>query len=165
MDFQRLTRPGEPWLHLLIEPTPATLAAIRRLEYAAPPRPTVRCIRGWKSTTVLDFYNEMAAALQFPEYFGENWDALYDSLCDLPWLAGDGCVLLILSAERLLADASDDQFRTLVTVVGDAARQWGCSPEGGPRVPFHVVLSTSAIDQFAVRGRWQAAGAVVSRLT
>lgn len=48
----------------------------------------------------------VAAALRFPAWFGGNWDALEDCLCDLSWLPAAGYVLLfegaaaVPSAER-----------------------------------------------------------------
>jgi len=36
----------------------------------------------------------IAQALDFPEWFGGNWDALQDSLRDLSWLPGNGLSLI-----------------------------------------------------------------------
>ena len=36
----------------------------------------------------------LAQALGFPEWFGGNWDALEDCLCDLSWRRGDGHVAI-----------------------------------------------------------------------
>ncbi|MFA6584001.1 MAG: barstar family protein [Elusimicrobiaceae bacterium] len=49
----------------------------------------------------------LAAELSFPEYFGQNWDALADCLSDMPdWLdpADDGYVLLFTNAEQISID-------------------------------------------------------------
>jgi RNAse (barnase) inhibitor barstar len=43
-------------------------------------------VDGKKAVTVRDFYRQVAKPLQFPEYFGENLDALFDMLCDLSWM-------------------------------------------------------------------------------
>lgn len=36
----------------------------------------------------------LSEELQFPDYFGRNWDALYDLLCDLSWIDVKRVVLL-----------------------------------------------------------------------
>lgn len=65
-----------------------------------------------------------AQALQFPEWFGGNFDALADSLGDLSWLRADGYLLLIehTDAWRL---ADDDNFATLLDILNEAAVVWG----------------------------------------
>jgi len=42
-----------------------------------------------------------AVALAFPDWFGANWDALEDCLCDLSWRRGDGHVLVLRGGEAL----------------------------------------------------------------
>lgn len=46
---------------------------------------TVALLRGVRMRTVGSLFGEFAAALQFPHYFGENWDALKDCLIDFKW--------------------------------------------------------------------------------
>ena len=43
--------------------------------------------------SILRIFSE---SLKFPRYYGNNWDALYDSLKDLEWLNGSN-VLIVLS--------------------------------------------------------------------
>lgn len=33
-----------------------------------------------------EIFIEFSKQLEFPEYFGENWDAFWDCLCDLSWI-------------------------------------------------------------------------------
>src|SRR5258708_30591818 len=54
-----------------------------------------------------DVLGSIARALDFPDWFGANWDALEDCLSDLSWRRGDGHVLIFASfpagdARRLL---------------------------------------------------------------
>lgn len=47
---------------------------------------------------------EVARALEFPDWFGANWDALEDCLTDLSWHKARGHLLLIEAANALPAD-------------------------------------------------------------
>lgn len=60
----------------------------------------------------------IAAALEFPDWFGENWDALEDCLSDLSWRKATGHVLLFEGA------TVGDDFGVLVDVLASAAESW-----------------------------------------
>jgi RNAse (barnase) inhibitor barstar len=65
----------------------------------------------------------IGAALEFPDWFGGNWDALYDCLDDLGWLKATGHLLVIENAGTLRAQAPEDSV-TLLDVCEEAARSW-----------------------------------------
>lgn len=43
-------------------------------------------LRGKRCKTEDSFFHEVSASFQFPYYFGENWAAMDECLCDLEWL-------------------------------------------------------------------------------
>ncbi|MBL0312343.1 MAG: barstar family protein [Holophagaceae bacterium] len=97
-----------------------------------------RWLRASKMRTAKALFDEFAAALQFPPYFGENWDALDECLNDLDWLEGDGAALFIMNADQLLQDAPPDEGRILFEILQAAESN----------LPFHIVLQardTSAV--------------------
>lgn len=114
--------------------------------------------------TVSSLFDEFAAALQFPSYFGENWAAFDECLADMDWLPlAVGTVLLVLDAERTLGD-DDNDLPTLVRVLASASRSYATPIERGewwdrPAVPFHVVLQSDIGRVGTVRTRWAGAGA------
>ena len=61
-----------------------------------------------------------AGVLDFPRWFGGNWDALEDGLGDLSWSKSGGHVLLIEGA----ADLPADDRGILVDVLASAAAWW-----------------------------------------
>ncbi len=52
-------------------------------------------IRGARCKTETDFFREVSAAFQFPKYFGENWPAVDECLCDLEWLHVQGIYVIV----------------------------------------------------------------------
>ena len=62
----------------------------------------------------------LAQGLQFPAWFGGNWDALEDCLTDLSWLHADGHVLLIEDMSGLPAD----DFGVFRDVLSSSAEFW-----------------------------------------
>ena len=63
----------------------------------------------------------IARALEFPEYFGENWDALEECLRDMSWRGGQISVL-IEHADAIPAAL----LATFLEIVGQLAEQWAC---------------------------------------
>lgn len=129
---------------------------------------TVRVVRGRKMRTVAGLFDEMAAALQFPSYFGENWDAFDECLADMDWLPKNiGIVVVILDPGEVLAEAADAELGVLVHTIAHAAGAYSQRIESGewwdrPAVPFHVVLQPVPADAAGVRAHWLAAGAEIS---
>lgn len=62
----------------------------------------------------------IARALEFPRWFGGNWDALEDCLTDLSWSKAGGHVLLLEGAAELPAD----ERGILVDILAAAAAWW-----------------------------------------
>jgi len=84
---------------------------------------------GWRcfvvdGTAVSDkasFLAAVAAAGEFPEWFGHNWDALADSLSDLSWAPAAGYVWLLEHHDAYAASAEWPLVRDLFEA---AAQRW-----------------------------------------
>jgi RNAse (barnase) inhibitor barstar len=157
MNLQPLTRPQGPWLHLLVASPSDACDAVGGLERDAPLRLVARVIRGRKAKTVAAFFDECAAALQFPYYFGENWDAFHDCLTDLRWLRAEALVLCFVDADQLLDKATAEQVENFAKVIEEAVRHWNQPAQPRTPTPFHVVFHDPPGGE-AIRKRWQAAG-------
>lgn len=67
-----------------------------------------------------DLLRRLRASLELPATFGDNWDALADSLRDLRWIPAWGYVLLFDHADDLRRSAEAD-FDILLGILDDAA--------------------------------------------
>ena len=129
----------------------------------------VRVLRGHKMRDLNALFNEVAAALQFPYYFGENWPAFDECLSDLQWLPRHpGAVLLIMDAQEVLRDAPIE-LRVLVRALSDATKTYAKPIELGewwdrPAIPFHIVLQTTSEEARSLESRWRALGGDLDRV-
>lgn len=80
-----------------------------------------------------------AKGLHFPEWVGQNWDALADALDDLSWLDGPAHALLVDGAAGLRAQAPDT-LATLVDIIEEVAAR-----RAAAGLPFQVFLSEQAM--------------------
>ena len=71
----------------------------------------------------------IAKALEFPDWFGHNWDALEDCLTDLSWRDAPGYVLLFENPKR------GDELGVLIDVLRSSAEWWA-----GRGKPFFAVF-------------------------
>ncbi len=82
----------------------------------------------------VDLMNALAIALDFPDHFGANWDALDDSLRDLSWLGERNQALIVTGAAALWRDHADLAGGLVESWLGAAAR-WADLGIG-----FHLVF-------------------------
>ncbi|MFI6428756.1 barstar family protein [Rhodococcus oryzae] len=113
---------------------------------------TVRVVRAPKMRTTDALFDEFAAALQFPYYFGANKDAFDECLRDADdWLGeSPGLVLMIRDAADLLAD-EPGELGWFVDAVEDGAR---ARTDGLLR----VILQADRPSASALARRWTSAG-------
>jgi hypothetical protein len=124
-------------------------------------RVAVRALRGNKMSTTPRLFDECAAALQFPYYFGENWDAFDECLGDLEWLEADAYVIVITAAQHVLDSDSPAELQLFLNLLETTGRDWAdprARDSKRPPKPFHVVLQCSEEDAPAVKARLKAAG-------
>ena len=116
--------------------------------------------------TLRGLFDEFAASLQFPLYFGENRDAFNECICELETLpAGEGYVLTIVEPDQVLADAEAGTLEWHVGSFQSATAEWGRPIELGewwdrPALPFHVVLAGRRDEIEGAARRWASAGVV-----
>jgi RNAse (barnase) inhibitor barstar len=88
----------------------------------------------------------LARRLEFPEWFGDNWDALEDCLMDLSWLDAPGYVIVLRDCDELIEQNPDD-FIVAIEVFDGAAAFWhetghpfwvfvGCADPGEFELPL-----------------------------
>ena len=125
---------------------------------------SARTLRWRKMRSRSGLFDEFAAALQFPLYFGENMNAFNECIADLETLpAGEGYVLTIVKPDQLLADEDAGALEWLVRSLQSAAETWShpidlCEWWDRPAVPLHVVLAGETETIELAAGRWSRAG-------
>ena len=80
-----------------------------------------------------DFLGHVSRALEFPDWFGGNWDALHDCLTDLAWLPANGYALVLEKAKHFGA-GHKQEFAESIEVLRSAAEHW--KKEGKPFFAF-----------------------------
>ena len=128
---------------------------------------SVRVLRGRRMTTWAALYSEVAAALQFPIYFGENLDAMDESLSEPdqePILHPRLCV--VTEPQFVLSDEEPDQLRRFIGSLRTARSRWETFPPEhakGVDPVFSVVIAPFS-DPEPVKDAWMAAGAIVTEV-
>lgn len=129
-----LTAPFPPFFHVVYGSRRDLSLALATI--GLPEETVVRTVRGGKMRTRSAVFDEMAAALQFPWYFGQNWDALDECLRDLDWLGAKHVIVAIADASELLADAPEREGETFAAIITRATMEH----DSDILRSFHVVL-------------------------
>jgi hypothetical protein len=93
-------------------------------------------IDGRNVLTKRRFLAVAARALDFPSWFGFNWDAFEDCVTDLEWILSPACVVLLENMEQFAQRAPRD-FDIALQILEAAAEFWS-----GKAVSFHVLVSS-----------------------
>jgi hypothetical protein len=121
----------------------------------------IRVMRGRHSETPEGVFQEWAAALQFPYYFGHNWDAFDECIIDLSWLPGSCYVFVVTELDMVLPD-HPDEFNIFVRVMKRAHKQWKIPNRANmdePVAPFTIVFHAEPDKADEALPRLRAAGA------
>jgi len=157
MKLDKLLRSPEPWLHVLLAGESDVCDALWALERSSEGRAVCRIVRGHKATTEPAFFDECAAAWQFPYYFGENWDAFEECLTDLEWLPAEAYVFCVTQGVHLLEKERSEQQHRALLMLQRVAEEWGQSTPSRPAKVFHVLLQCTAEEKPSLDQRLQAA--------
>ena len=144
----RLLSLTSPWVYLLVLKPDETAMS----QLSPPGDLMVKTLDGRACRTKDGLLKEIAVTLAFPDYFGENWDALEECLCDLSWVSGAGHLLLIEQAGALLAGADKD-YRTFLSILRATGAYWASDEAGRSAKPFHAVYAVTEEGKSA-RPRW-----------
>ncbi|MGH8077078.1 MAG: barstar family protein [Lysobacter sp.] len=83
-------------------------------------------------------------ALQFPDWVGDNWDALADALNDLSWLPANG-YLLLLEHTSAWREHAPEEVEVLLGILNETAVTWA-----GQDTAFWTLLPLPAADLAAL---------------
>jgi RNAse (barnase) inhibitor barstar len=81
------------------------------------------------------FLSKMAEEFEFPDYFGNNWDALFESLTDLSWMEATGYFIIIKNMKTFEKEFSG-HFLTIRRIFEAVVNYWESR-----QVPFIIILS------------------------
>ncbi|HSL05131.1 MAG TPA: barstar family protein [Nitrospiraceae bacterium] len=140
-----------PWTSLLMVTAGQPTGSLVR----PPTGLALKIIKGRHCKTPATLLAEFARALEFPDYFGHNWDALEECLTDLEWLPAKGYILLITDAAHVLSN-DETEYETFLEILRDAGEAWGSGQAGmGTRraTPFHALFAVSERER-ANRAHW-----------
>jgi hypothetical protein len=91
-----------------------------------------------------DLIEAFAKSMNFPSYFGKNWNAVLDFTRDLSWTKANGYVLVISNGDDLVP-LPNRVFASLIAIVEETVTDWrdarGDYRERSGPVSFHMIFS------------------------
>jgi hypothetical protein len=133
----------KPHLHVFAGTIAELDQYVYKLRFDAGTKVALRVLRGTNMQRMEGFYDELAAALQFPLYFGRNWPAVDECLADLDWMPAGAYLLVFADAPLVLKSAGDGDAEALFKLLSRICGEWAEGSANGPErkpTPFHVVF-------------------------
>jgi hypothetical protein len=158
--MERILTKTPPWVGQIESTYDEATMAIWRLRGATAATGTfVGTLRGSRMRRRDGVFDQFGALLQFPSYFGENWNAFLECMRDLDWLRTSGCVLVVFDPVEVLADGDAGEFSLLLKRLSQVGECWSEADEFRPARPFRVLLHATPEQSAGLRARLDAAGA------
>jgi hypothetical protein len=158
MNLDPLALAAPPWLHLWSAAVGEVTDALAAWERSGRGKRVARVIRGRKATTVAGLFDECAAALQFPDAFGENWDALADCLRDLRRFGKAAVVICVTESDRMLSSAPSDAAQTFAELLHVVLRETNAPAKPRKPQPLHVIFHSPPDRLESMVRQWANAG-------
>jgi len=92
-------------------------------QIAAEPGTKVFYLDGKKINGKETFLSKAAEAMQFPTYFGANWDAFDECITDLTWCPAERYVIFYDDAD-IFAQAEPTQYQIALDILNSAKEYW-----------------------------------------
>ncbi len=86
-----------------------------------------------------DFFQASAKTMNFPDYFGENWDAFSDFINDLSWLSADRYIFLYTQPDNF-ANSDPSEWSIALDIFQEAVESWRET-----ETPMYVLLRTDSL--------------------
>ena len=92
---------------------------------------------GKKLNSKTELLGELSQAMKFPDYFGNNWDALEECLNDLSWLAAKGYAIHLKEADNFVSKSAAE-FHIFAQLIESVSRSWKSK-----NIDFVVLVETN----------------------
>jgi RNAse (barnase) inhibitor barstar len=90
------------------------------------------CCLSSEVTNKKDLLIDLASKLKFPNYFGFNWDALWDCIRDLSWIKEEEIIIIYNDIPKL----EEEIFRIYLKLLIEATFDWESSSEHKLKIVF-----------------------------
>ena len=80
--------------------------------------------------------------MQFPYYFGNNWDAFSECLNDLEWFTDKNLIIFISNIQNVLQNEEATQFTIFIRILTDAINEFTAK-----ETILKIVLHTTDVSQ------------------
>jgi hypothetical protein len=145
---------GAPWIGQYVADYDSASTALWRLRgETVTANFFIGALRGRRMRRREGVFDQFGALLQFPPYFGENWNGFVDCMRDLDWLRASGLAIVVFDAVEVLADGDADEFGLFLNVLAEAGQSWAKTDEFRAAMPFHVLLHATQDQASSLRAK------------
>ncbi len=120
-------------------------------------------IDGANCLTKEKFFDEVSSVLDFPEYFGRNWDAFNDSFTETLWSQEKPLFIIVISkADKLLSQAEEKDLTILLDIMKDSTTE--VSDEEELDLAIKIIFVLDDIETSRLFAKMQKMGLTVTEI-